>query len=136
MNAITMPGFGDEATWGACTGHALDPRTAASAFDSEADDLQTCIDDAVQTLEAADPHNAFDAAQAAMREAGCLLLTANDVPELLRSGSVISSAQAAAIVKCMASMLAAGSTVERSATDPAITALDQAAELLSQRGAQ
>lgn len=27
MNYRDMPGYGDEATWGDCTGHPLDPRT-------------------------------------------------------------------------------------------------------------
>jgi hypothetical protein len=26
-NAYNMPGYGDEATWGPCTGHYMDPRT-------------------------------------------------------------------------------------------------------------
>lgn len=35
MHAAQMPGFGDAATWPACTGHPLDPRTEAD------DDLLT-----------------------------------------------------------------------------------------------
>jgi len=42
MSRLYIPGPGDEATWGRCTGHEHDPRT-----EDEADFWGVCVDDEV-----------------------------------------------------------------------------------------
>lgn len=135
MNAITMPGFGDEATWGPCTGHPLDPRTPELTEDEEAaEDLNDAISAAISELRAApDAHKLPNSAERAALDAVHIL--ASVVPVLRVLGGITISRREMGQICChFAARLGNGMTQDQRGNDPAISALDAAADVLG--GAQ
>lgn len=135
MNAITMPGFGDEATWGTCTGHPLDPRTPELTEDEEAaEDLNDAISSAISELRAApDAHKYPNSAERAAVAAAQILLETVPILRVL-SGITISRKEMGKICCHFAARLGKGMTQDQRVNDPAISALDAAADVLG--GAQ
>lgn len=121
MNSIYMPGFGDEATWGACTGHPLDPRTVYVE-----DELAEAIEQATETLTTAPTTSeSRDQAEVAAEDAAAILLTTVDVVSVLRQ-ITLTRQQMAGIAALMSAKLGKDKTQQQRLDDKAIAGFDAA----------
>lgn len=120
--------------YGVYTGQSADPRTPECY---EAEGLQSGIEEALDCLRRADPYSDLEAARAYAADAASYLMTASDVPALLRAcGVQVSREDMAAICSCISSMLGECMTFAERCDDPIITALDSAAMALMDGGRQ